>query len=51
MGRPGIRPSVRDHVRGELPGLDDHLDVTKKARHCQDVGVFRNDLHLKVGKN
>ena len=37
--------------KGELPGLDDHLDVTKKARCCQDVGVFTNDLHLKVGKN
>ena len=37
--------------KGELPGLDDHLDITKEARRCQDVGVFRNDLHLKVGKN
>ena len=50
-GCPGVRPSIRTMCEGEIPGLDGHLDVTKKARRCQDVGVFRNDLHLKVGKN
>ena len=50
MESPASR-AQREGPEGELPGLDDYLDFTKKARRCQDVGLFRNDLHLKVGKD
>lgn len=49
MGSPGSKALLGG--QGVLPGLDDRLDFIKKARRCQDVGLFGSDRHLKVGKD